>query len=367
MDQTFPGLIRDYEIWNEPDSPTGLCTTVNSDSARISAYKALFAAAAQAMRSQAGSDNAQIRIGGPGLTQPTNAPTWLPALLNDSATAQYFDFVSYHHYLAGSAAIAQGLAWDTGNQQVLAKTQDAQFGIQAQYVSIAKLVASGQQPNAASTPIYLNEFNITASFEPDCCRNSQQFGPLWNVLVINDALSGVYAGANQAPAKMLYFAGQAWFPTTTSGAAWFCLLGVLNTRMDCAYDSAHPTTAKPYPQFYAYNLMGSSKFLGLTQGGTLANSLALSSAAGSVVASAFYTSGKMSVVLANPTGSDVSSLVVKLQNPGSLTPSGATMYTLNQANPQIATQAITLTSLTDGYKVTVNVPHYSVVAISVPF
>jgi hypothetical protein len=366
VDQAFPNLITDYEIWNEPDSPTGLCTTVNSDAARIAAYKALFAAAAQQMKARAATDHVQIRVGGPGLNQPTNAGTWLPGLLNDSTTAQYVDFVSYHHYLAGSTAIAQGLAWNTGSQQLAAKTQDSQFGIQAQYVDIAKLVASGTQPNAATTPIFMTEYNTTASFEPDCCRNSNIYSPLWNVMVINDALGGVYAGANVPPAKLMYFAAQAWFPTTTTGAAWFCLLGVLNTRRDCTYDPSHPTTAQPYPQFYALDLVGSSSFLGLSQGGTLANTLSLSSAAGSVIASAFYTSGKMSVLLANPTGTDTAPLVIKLQNPGALNAAGAVMYTLNQANPQIASKAITLTSLTDGYKVSVAVPHYSVVAISVP-
>jgi Glycosyl hydrolases family 39 len=366
MDQAFPNFIVDYEIWNEPDSPTGLCTMVNSDSARISAYKAMFAAAGKAMQARAATDHVAIRIGGPGLTQPTNATTWLPALLNDSTTAQYVDFVSYHHYLAGNASIAQGLAWDTGPQQLLAKTQDPQFGIQAQYVAIAKMVAAGLQPNAATTPIYLDEYNTTASFEPDCCRNSPIYGPLWNALLINDALHGVYAGANVPPSKLQYFAGQAWFPTTTTGAAWFCLIGILDARMDCAYDPAHPATSTPYPQFYAYDLIGGSTFLGLSQGGKLANSLAMSSAAGPVVASAFYTSARMSVVLVNPTAADTASLVIKLQNSGTLNAAGAIMYTLNQANPQIAAKNIALTSLSDGFKVSVVVPHYSVVAISVP-
>lgn len=82
--------------------------------------------------------------------------------------------------------------------------------------------------------------------------------------------------------------------------------------------------------------------------------------------SAFYTSNKMSIVIANPTATDTAALTVKFQNSGALNASAATMYTLNQANPHIAGKAVALTTLTDGFKTSVAVPHYSVVAISVP-
>jgi hypothetical protein len=368
MDKAFPNFVVDYEIWNEPDNPTGLCTMVNSDSARISAYKALYAAGASAMRAQAKADGVQIRIGGPGLNQPTSAPNWIPALLSDPSTAPNVDFVSYHHYLAGNVAISQGLTWDdnTATQSVSSRTQDSTFGIQKQFVQIAQLVQQGSQPNAATTPIFLDEYNVTGSFEPDCCRNSPTYAALWNVMVVNDALNGVYAGAKNTPGKLLYFAGQSFFPTNTTGAAWFCLIGVVNTRMDCAYDASHPANNQPYPQYYGYQLVGGSSFLGLGGGGSLANSLTLGAPAGGLTVSAFYTNNKMSVLIANPTATDTAALTVKLQNSGALNASAATMYTLNQANPKIADKTIALTTLTDGFKTSVAVPHYSVVAISVP-
>src|SRR5215471_17236289 len=47
VDQKFPGVLQDYEIWNEPDLPTSLC--VVDDAARLNAYVSMFASAASAM------------------------------------------------------------------------------------------------------------------------------------------------------------------------------------------------------------------------------------------------------------------------------------------------------------------------------
>ena len=65
MDQKFPGMVTDYEIWNEPDSG-GMCGTTD----KLSTYLALYAATAPALKQQAAADGATIRVGGPALSVP---------------------------------------------------------------------------------------------------------------------------------------------------------------------------------------------------------------------------------------------------------------------------------------------------------
>ena len=60
MDATFPGVVTDYEIWNEPDAG-GMCGTTD----KLGSYLALYAAAAPLMKQQALADRATIRVGGP--------------------------------------------------------------------------------------------------------------------------------------------------------------------------------------------------------------------------------------------------------------------------------------------------------------
>ena len=59
MDATFPGVVTDYEIWNEPNSAT-MCAADH-----LNSYMAIYAAAAPAMKNQAAMDGKSIRIGGP--------------------------------------------------------------------------------------------------------------------------------------------------------------------------------------------------------------------------------------------------------------------------------------------------------------
>src|SRR5215469_16954625 len=103
LDQKFPGVVQDYEIWNEPESTTTLC--VSDPTARRNTYVSIFQAAASAMHAQAQADNQTIRTGGPVIADMTQASTWLPALLNNTATAPYVNFVSFHIYLTGQTDI----------------------------------------------------------------------------------------------------------------------------------------------------------------------------------------------------------------------------------------------------------------------
>jgi hypothetical protein len=88
MDSLFPGVVKNYEIWNEPDGPTFLCAP--NDSVRFVEYDSIFVEAAPKMLAQAHTDGDTIRIGGPTLANPVgHMNTWLTRLLTDSETAPY--------------------------------------------------------------------------------------------------------------------------------------------------------------------------------------------------------------------------------------------------------------------------------------
>src|SRR5581483_347722 len=107
--QKFPGLVQDYEIWNEPENTASLC--VSNATTRLNTYISLFASAAAAMHTQAQLDGQTIRTGGPVIADMTQASTWFPALLNNSSTAPYVNFVSFHLYLTGQNEINSGMQW----------------------------------------------------------------------------------------------------------------------------------------------------------------------------------------------------------------------------------------------------------------
>src|SRR5260370_7839443 len=101
VDQKFPQAHALYEIWNQPDGNQFLCMPkgdTNADADRVTAYKAIYAAAAPLMRQQANKDGVQIKIGGPALVYAlqNHLHMWLPALLNDPSIYPSFDFISYH-------------------------------------------------------------------------------------------------------------------------------------------------------------------------------------------------------------------------------------------------------------------------------
>jgi len=161
LNQAFPGLVFDYEIWNEPDLLRALCVSDGSGTTRLNTYIAMYAAAANAMRAQANADGVQIRIGGPAIVQVGLASTWLPALLNNPNTAPNVDFVSYHHYLAGDSDISNGMGWDN--------TQDRNRCLPASRIPATVLAFGSLRSRhwcgpAASlmlrrTPIFVTEYN----------------------------------------------------------------------------------------------------------------------------------------------------------------------------------------------------------------
>lgn len=344
IDQKYPGLMQDYEIWNEPELPSSLC--ISNATTRLDTYLSMFYEAASAMHAQATADGKAIRTGGPAISQMSLAPTWIPALLKNTATAPYVDFVSFHLYITGQNNINNGMTWSG----LYSTTQSSTQGLAHYYHMIEPLVRGGHQPNAASTPIFISEFNDNWAYARDCCRNNEVYGSLWNSLAVTDFLNVVYSGANAVPSQLGYF---------NSVGQYFCIMGEWNSAMDC-----NASVLEPYPQFYAYELFASPDYLDLQAGGHMAASVSPASTTAGLSATAFYTGTADSVVIINPTSTWYTSVNVALNNAG-LTSGTGTMYLIDQWHGQISSQSVSLKAVSGGYSTAVEVPAYSTVAVSV--
>ena len=345
FDSVFPGVVQDYEIWNEPNA-TGMCATTD----QLNTYIDIYAAAAPAMKAQAAQDGQTIRIGGPVISGYSQL--WISTLLTNSTTAPYVDFVSYHQYIYGSSQLEA--QWDKYGSipSLYEMTQDPSTGAFANYNKTLAQVALGKQPGGASTPVYLTEFNTNWAFFKDCCRNDSTYAPLWNALYVTDMLDSVYNGSARVPSRLYYFAGSAY--------PYFCLIGVQDTNMDCLYSAG--ATPVPYPQYYAYQLFGSSDYLGLSAGGYMAKSISTPTGGGGLATTAFYTSTQDAIVIVNPTATAYSQISVTFTNPGFSNTQG----TLYQIENGAAISSSTVAFATQGTNLstTIDVPAYSIQAIS---
>jgi hypothetical protein len=344
MDSTFPGVVQDYEIWNEPNA-TGMCANNNLDS-----YIAVYAAAAPAIKTQAAQDGTTVRVGGPVLSG--YSALWLSTLLTTSSTAPYVDFVSYHQYIFGLTQLQA--TWDTytGDNSLYEMTQDPSVGAFADYNKVLAEVEAGKQPGGAQTPIYITEFNTNWSYFNDCCRNSPTYAPIWNSLYVTDVLDSVYNGSTKVPNKLIYFAGSAY--------PWFCMIGVLDSNLDCLYSAG--ATPVPYPQYYAFQLLASSNYLGLSGGGYMAKSLTTPTGGGGLATTAFYTTTQDAIVITNPTSTAYSQISVTFSNPG-FGDSQGTLYSIIDG-AEIESSGISFSTQGTNFTTTIDVPAYSVQAIS---
>ncbi len=351
LDANFPGVVQDYEIWNEPDGG-GMCAPDTTEATRLKTYMSIYAATAPALRAAAAHDGVSIRIGGPTLgSSAATASRWLPTFLSDSRTAPYVDFVSYHYYPTGPYDASHGMTWSgtNGTPSLYQKTQNVNIGVAAVYKQVSALVRKGSQPHASTTPIYYDEYNSDWGFVLDCCRNNPTYAPVWNALVFADLLNTAYAGAN-VPAKILYYA---------ISNPPFCLAGKVDANMDCTYGSAY--TPEAYPQYYALDLFSSPSFLDLKYGGHMA--LSLQQANSSLVATAFTTNAGDTIVIVNPTGTYFGGVGAVANHPGYSTVH-ASGYLLNSSNRTIATESFPVSVANGAARVTVSVPPYSVLAIT---
>jgi len=309
MDATFPGVVTDYEIWNEPNE-SGLCVPAAS---RLTDYLEIYRAAAPLMREQIRTDKQTARVGGPA-TAGLPA-TWVSAMLNDSVISQNIDFLSYHIYIFGNTQL--GAEWNTYNNvmSVLQATMDSYLGPEQYYVTAAHLISTGKQPQGQNLPIYNTEYNQNWDYAQTCCQNSYTYSPVWNGLAVAGPLNAIYAGAPNTIHRLVYFAANAH--------PYFCLVGEIDTDMDCLYPLG--SVPQPYPQYFLYQLFGASNYLALERGGYMALTVWPPELGNGLVVTAFFTSGLDATVLINPSADTLTNVPVNMDNTGFSAPS-ATLY-----------------------------------------
>ncbi|MGI8770739.1 MAG: hypothetical protein ACR2JE_04835 [Acidobacteriaceae bacterium] len=347
MDQKFPGIVTEYEIWNEPNTGA-LCDPGGN---QLTDYQTLYAAAAPLMKAQAARDGKTIHIGGP-VTAGIQR-TWIQALTTNPKTAPYVDFLSYHQYLFGNKEL--NATWDTfyGVQSVYQRTQDAYVDPRNTYLIASSMLAAGKQPGGIHTPIDITEYNLNWSFNKNCCANNPTISPVWNSLYVADLLNTVYAGAYSVPGKIVYFGANAH--------PYFCLIGTIDAARDCLYVAG--SVPQAYPQYYTYQLIAGTKYLGLANGGHMAASISPGNAGGGLVVSAFFNATQDSILIINPTGQAYSSLNVSAVNTG-YTSGGGTLYQIVNGQ-QIRSSSVALTRSGTSVSTNIPVPAYSVQAISI--
>ena len=352
IDQQFPGLVTDYEIWNEPDGG-GLCAIPNTYAGKLTQYLNIFAAMAPAIRQAAIADGVTVRIGGPTLGSPSiSSDTWLPALLNNPQLAPYVDFVSFHYYVAGKTQVNQGMTWTGGPgvPSLRALTQAGAMSLPPLYAKVTSLVRKGLQSDPLSTPIYVDEYNSDWSFLLDCCRNSPIYSPVWNTMFFVDLLN-VAANKNvQAPSKLLYYA---------ANNPPFCIAAPWDAAMDCK--NAGASSATPYPQYYSFQLLEAPQYLGLVSGGSMVPS---TSSNGDLLTAAFMSGTSDELVIVNTSATDYPAVSVSIARDCSAA-TGATEFLLNSSNQQIATESVHLDCSSGGYATSIYVPGLSVVALKI--
>jgi len=348
MDATFPGVVTDYEIWNEPN--LALCVPSGDDV--LTDYMKLYAAAAPVMKAQAKADGQTIRVGGP-VTAGILA-NWITAMLNDPTVSQNIDFLSYHNYLMGlPGAKAE---WDTYNgvESVYQATQD-KLGPANFYEYMGSLAAQGKQPQGKNLPIYITEYNLDWEFTKTCCSNDFTYGPLWNALWVADLLDApfAYSGAPNSLGRMDYYAA--------SAKPYYCLIGEYDANMDCAYPTG--STPQPYPQLFAYQLFGSPSYLGLQNGAYMAKSMSPPRLSNGLVVSAFFTPSLDAIVLINPSQYTYTNMAVNISNSGLTSPVGTLYQIVNGQSIQSSTVSLQSQGGTS-YSTSVTLAPYSVQAIS---
>ncbi len=348
MDGKFPGVVTDYEIWNEPNT-TALCVSATS---RLPDYMKLYAAAAPQMRAQARQDGSTARVGGPATAGMQS--TWVNAMLADPVISQNIDFLSYHDYMFNNVQL--GAQWDTYNgvTSVYQKTQNTGNGPLNVYLYATRLVAQGKQPQGRNLPIYNTEFNLNWDFAKNCCANDYVYSPVWNGLYIADVLNSIYVGAPNVPNHMVYFAAIAH--------PYFCLVGEIDANMDCTYPTSG--SPQPYPQYFLYQLMGADNYLGLQEGGHMAASISPPIAGNGLVVTAYFTANLDAIVLINPTQDRFTNIPVSMTNTG-YSASQATLYQIVNGR-SIQSSSISLQSQGGtSYTTSVTIEPYSVQAIAI--
>lgn len=337
LDAAFPGVVSDYEIWNEPDTG-GMCTSKD----KLQTYLAIYAATAPGIKQQLSADGASARVGGPATA--TDNPAWISALTTSPATAPYVDFISYHNYIAGKQEI--NAKWDSydGTASLYQMTQDGTKGAAAKYVQASKAIASG-----SNIQLYVDEFNTNWSFLNDCCRNDRTYAPVWNAVYVSDILNTVYWAGTHVPGQLTYYA---------ANNSPFCVIGNLGS-MDCQLKANDD--AQPYPQYFVYQLLASNDYLGMNDGGYMAASISPLNRGAGLQLTAFFTPSQDSILIVNPTGATLTE-VLNVGNSG-LPSRNAMLYQV--VNGQyISSTPLSLAAWGSGTTVNITAPPYSVLGLA---
>jgi hypothetical protein len=192
---------------------------------------------------------------------------------------------------------------------------DSAFGPEQFYLTATKLVAAGKQPQGANLPIYETEFNVNWLYRKTCCQNDYVYSPVWNSIAVAGSLNAVYAGAPKPISHLVYFAANAH--------PYFCLVGEIDAAMDCLYPLN--SVPHPYPQYFVYQMFGATKYLGLQNGGRMAQSISPPQSGNGLIVTAFFTAGVDAIVLVNPTSETISNVPVNIANTG-YSSAQATLY-----------------------------------------
>jgi hypothetical protein len=360
LDTTYSGAVIDYEIWNEPDTTPGICAGSGPpyNGSQPAAYQFVYQYVAPAIKSQAASDGFSVNVGGPVLASASHGSAWITPLLSNANTKTHVDFISYHEYVAGPTQITQGYSWivDSMSPSLWTMTQSSTSGVEAHYASVASLVAAGGQPNASSTAIYVTEYNDNYAFAQDNYRNSLGYSPAWNAVAIADYLDVAYAGYH-LPTKLFYFSGRA---SNGSGPPYFCLVGQVDTNMDC-----NSSTVTPYPQYYLYEMLARMHLAGGLEPLSLSPSLTTAG----IDTAAWLTSDNLfyEVLIINPEPSSASVQVNLALGNGHAISQLGNCYAINAAQESVATFGISWTQTTTiwgpGWTTSVQIPALTVFGV----
>ena len=152
---------------------------------------------------------------------------------------------------------------------------------------------------------------------------------------------------------MVYFAANAH--------PYFCLIGDYNANMDCTYPLG--SVPQPYPEYFLYQLLGATKYLGLQNGGYMAKSISPPTKGNGLVVTAFNTSSLDAIVLINPTPYTFTDMPINAVNTGLTSPTATLYQIVNGQSIQSSTLSLQPQSGTS-YSTKVTIGPHSVQAIS---
>jgi hypothetical protein len=134
--------------------------------------------------------------------------------------------------------------------------------------------------------------------------------------------------------------------------------------MDCDYSRG--SSPQPYPQYYTFQLLASSNYLGLSAGGYMAPTVTPPNGGGGIVVTAFYVLGNAAqdaIMITNPTAINYTNIPLTLSALGFTSPQ-ATLYQIENG-AYINASSLPLTTAGSNYSATISIPPYSVMGISI--